>query len=93
MWKELAFGWKAFDVVVGVGIGVIFGQNNIILMGMFTIGFILGSYVLISIIFSIFCVPFQEYKKRNKSSAIGLLTDLFKEVQKIVKITSNLALR
>ena len=93
MWKELAFGWKAFDVVVGVGIGVIFGQNNIILMGMFTIGFILGSYILISIVFSIFGVPFQEYKKRNKASAIGLLTDLLKEVQKIVKIPSNVALR
>ena len=93
IWNWLGFWGKVFDVFVGMSIGITFGQRNVILIGIFTFSFILGSYILISIIFSIFGVPFQEYKKRNKASAIGLLTDLFKEVQKLVKITSNVALR
>jgi hypothetical protein len=84
-WKWLGVSGKILNVAVGLIVGVLLGQKDIIRISLITIGIVGGLYLILVMIFAFFIVPFQENNKLAKT--ISRLKSRRKEPPALLELT------
>jgi hypothetical protein len=65
-WKWLGVLGRIIGAAISLLVGLIIGQENIILISAITLSVVLVLYMLTILVFSIFIVPFQEHSKLER---------------------------
>ena len=92
-WQSLGIVGKIIGLFFSLIATAVYKQEYIILYAIIYIFVALGMLILYGIFYSLFIVPFQEIKRKNKESAIGYLSSVIEEVQNLTNPTSNNDLR